>query len=118
MNNNEDFSLNKTLNQAKTNRIPNCSTSSSIDSANSSSSLESNNTNLTKQHTTTLTIGESTFHNVTSSSSSSDQFSSGYSTLKSKKDLEPDQEVDLGTTEKLHVKPTDFEFLKVIGQGR
>ncbi|XP_064487000.1 serine/threonine-protein kinase Sgk1-like isoform X2 [Ornithodoros turicata] len=30
---------------------------------------------------------------------------------------EPPEKVDLGTTEKPHVKPSDFEFLKVIGKG-
>lgn len=50
--------------------------------------------------------------------------SSGYSTLKSKTDLDKmggdfdsDKEIDLGTSEKRHVKPNDFEFLKLIGKG-
>lgn len=113
-----------TLKQSKSqNRMPNCSTSSSIDSANSTSSSDSNDAGDSsgKQHST-LTIGDSAFHKVTSTSSSS-QLSSGYSTIKSKTDLDQladhhfSQEIDLGITEKLHVKPSDFEFLKVIGQG-
>lgn len=115
-----------TLKQSKSQiRIPTCSTSSSIDSANSTSSSDSNDASAldsVKQHGGTLTIGDSAFHQVTSTSSSS-QPSSGYSTMKSKTDLDQladhhfGQEIDLGVTEKLHVKPSDFEFLKVIGQG-
>lgn len=106
-------------------RIPTCSTSSSIDSANSTSSSDSNDAgaldSVGKHHDDgTLTIGSSAFHKIASSSSSS-QPSSGYSTMKSKTDLDQltdfGPEIDLGHTEKLHVKPSDFEFLKVIGQG-
>lgn len=47
--------------------------------------------------------------------------SSGYSTIKSKADLEKidsfDKELDLGTSENQHAKLADFEFLKIIGKG-
>lgn len=122
--NENDFTITKNQN-----RHLKCSTSSSIDSGNSTSSLESNNqlnsNQLTDKQQNNLIIGQSTFHNHPSSSSS--QLSSGYSTLQSKTDLDKmnqsqsnqfsEQDINLGFSEKRHVKPTDFEFLKVIGQG-
>jgi len=93
----------------QTARFPNCSTSSSIDSANSSSSLDSNNPKKQQANGSEFSHKES---------SSSSQISSGYSTLKSKTEFETyDKEICLGTSEKRYAKPTDFEFLKLIGRG-
>lgn len=121
MNDNEtDYNFSITSNQNQK-RFPNCSTSSSIDSANSSSSLDSTNQNTTKkQLNTTLTVGSSTFHKV--SSSSSPLSSSEFSNLKSELDLNKiddynPKKINLGDIERPHAKVDDFDFLKMIGKG-
>jgi len=122
--NSDDSDYNLTISSSNSkNRFPKCSTSSSIDSTNSSSSMDSNNPCSNKKALkSSNNIGNSVFHKISSGSS---QLSSGYSTLQSKTNLDSIErqfdnnldEFNLGPSEKLHVKPTDFEFLKLIGKG-